>query len=143
MKLEYRNQKNLPCDELYRLFLSVGWVKEESMGNNFIDKKYMLEHFNCAFLTSTFVFSAWIDNHLVGCIRAISDLHFRSVIYDLAVLPKYQKQGIGTELVKKCISMCPNSEWLVQTDCAKEFYETIGFKQNTEDVFLTKPCIWF
>lgn len=103
----------------------------------------MIDNFNCAFLTSTFVLSAWLDNHLVGCVRVLSDLHFRSIIYDLAVLPEYQKQGIGTELMKRCINMCPGSEWVVQTDCAKGFYETIGFKQNTEDTFLMIPCKWF
>ena len=92
---------------------------------------------------STFVFSAWEDNHLVGCVRVLSDLYFRSVIYDLAVLPEYQKRGIGTELVQRCINMCPGSEWLVQTDCAKEFYETIGFKKNSEDDFSMIPCKWF
>ena len=133
MKIEYRNQKDLPCDELYKLFLAVGWAKEENTTQNMID------NFNCAFLTSTFVFSAWLDNHLVGCVRVLSDLHFRSIIYDLAVLPEYQKQGIGTELMKRCINMCPSSEWVVQTDSAKGFYETIGFKQNTNDTFLMIP----
>lgn len=47
----------------------------------------MIDNFNIGFLNSTFVFSAWIDEHLVGCVRVLSDLHFRSVIYDLAVLP--------------------------------------------------------
>lgn len=37
---------------------------------------------------------------------------------------------------------CPDSEWLVQTDMAKEFYEKIGFKEN-RDYFLTIPCKWF
>lgn len=137
MEIEYRDQKDLSCDELYKLFLAVGWAKDENT------TQMMRDNFNCAFLTSTFVFSAWVDNHLVGCIRVLSDLHFRSIIYDLAVLPEYQKRGIGTELVQRCINMCPNSEWLVQTDCAKGFYETIGFKKNSEDDFLVISCKWF
>lgn len=28
MKIEYRDQKDLPCDELYKLFLAVGWAKD-------------------------------------------------------------------------------------------------------------------
>lgn len=88
------------------------------------------------------VFSAWIGEHLVGCVRVLSDLHFRSVIYDLAVLPEYQHMGIGTELVNRCINVCEGSEWLVQTDMAKGFYEKIGFEEN-EDYFLTMPCKWF
>ena len=79
---------------------------------------------------------------MVGCVRVLSDLHFRSIIYDLAVLPEYQNKGIGKELVRRCINACKDSEWLVQTDCAKGFYEKIGFKEN-RDCFLTIPCKWF
>ena len=28
MYIEYRTQKDLPCDQLYRLFLAVGWATE-------------------------------------------------------------------------------------------------------------------
>lgn len=93
MNIEYRNQKDLPCDELYQLFLAVGWADESKT------TQAMIDNFNVGFLNSTFVFSAWIDGRLVGCVRVLSDLHFRSIIYDLAVLPKYQHMGIGTELV--------------------------------------------
>ena len=136
MNIEYRNQKDLPCEELYKLFLAVGWADESKTTQEMID------NFNIGFLNSTFVFSAWIGEHLVGCVRVLSDLHFRSVIYDLAVLPEYQHMGIGTELVNRCINACEGSEWLVQTDMAKGFYEKIGFEEN-EDYFLTMPCKWF
>ncbi len=93
MNIEYRNDKDLPCDKLYKLFYTVGWAKEETT-------QEMLDNFNVGFVNSTFVFSAWIDEQLVGCVRVLSDLHFRFIIFDLAVLPENQNQGIGTELVK-------------------------------------------
>lgn len=136
MNVEYRTQKDLPCDELYQLFLAVGWATEDATTQEMID------NFNIGFLNSTFVFSAWFDGKLVGCVRVLSDLHFRSVIYDLAVLPAFQNKGIGKELVRRCRNACESSEWLVQTDMAKGFYEKIGFKEN-EDHFLTIPCRWF
>ena len=136
MHIEYRTQKDLPCDELYQLFLAVGWAAEDKTTQTMID------NFNIGFLNSTFVFSAWDDDRLVGCVRVLSDLHFRSVIYDLAVLPEYQNKGIGKELVHRCINACESSEWLVQTDMAKGFYEKIGFEIN-EDYFLTIPCKLF
>ena len=102
----------------------------------------MIDNFNIGFLNSTFVYSAWADEQLVGCVRVLSDLHFRSIIYDLAILTEYQKQGIGRELVQRCINSCKDSEWLVQTDMAKGFYEKIGFKEKN-DYFLTIPCKWF
>lgn len=135
MDIEYKNNKDLPCDQLYRLFLAVGWAEEDATTPE------MLGNFNVGFLNSTFVFSAWNGNELVGCVRVLSDLHFRSVIYDLAVLPEYQHRGIGTELVQRCRDACASSEWLVQTDQARGFYEKIGFILN-EDVFLRIPGRW-
>lgn len=79
------------------------------------------------------------DGKLIGCVRVLSDLHFRSIIYDLAVLPAFQNKGIGKELVRRCRNACKDSEWLVQTAKAKEFYEKVGFKEN-KDYFLTIPC---
>lgn len=136
MNVEYRTQKDLPCDELYQLFLSVGWATEDTTTQE------MINNFNIGFINSTFVFSAWIDGKLVGCVRVLSDLHFRSIIYDLAVLPAFQHRGIGRELVRRCRNACNGSEWLVQTDMAKGFYEKIGFKEN-KDYFLTIPSNWF
>ena len=136
MHIEYKTQKDLPCKELYQLFLAVGWAAEDKTTPEMID------NFNIGFINSTFVFSAWVEDRLVGCVRVLSDMHFRSIIYDLAVLPEFQNRGIGKELVQKCINMCAGSEWLVQTDMAKGFYEKIGFKEN-EDYFLTIPCNWF
>lgn len=130
MNIEYRTQKDLPCNELYELFLAVGWAKEDTTTQEMID------NFNIGFINSTFVFSAWIDGKLIGCVRVLSDLHFRSVIYDLVVLPEFQNKGIGKELVQRCRNACENSEWLVQTDTAKGFYEKIGFKESVEH-FLT------
>lgn len=136
MRVEYRTQKDLPCNELYQLFLAVGWATEDKT------TQAMIDNFNIGFINSTFVFSAWVEKRLVGCVRVLSDLHFRSIIYDLAVLPEFQNKGIGKELVQRCINACESSEWLVQTDMAKGFYEKIGFKENT-DYFLTIPCKWF
>lgn len=136
MRVEYRTIKDLPCNDLYQLFLAVGWAKEDKT------TQAMLDNFNIGFINSTFVFSAWVDEHLVGCVRVLSDKHFRSIIYDLAVLPKFQNKGIGKELVQRCINACGSSEWLVQTDKVKGFYEKVGFKENA-DYFLTIPCKWF
>lgn len=135
MNIEYETRKDLPCKDLYELFLAVGWTDKNVMTQE------MLENFNIGFINSTFVFSAWDNKRLVGCVRVLSDLHFRSVILDLAVLPEYQRMGIGKELVRKCRDVCPDSEWSVQTDMAVEFYKKIGFIEN-KDYFLRIPGRW-
>lgn len=136
MNITYKSIKDLPNEQLYKLFVSVGWAVESTTTQSMIDS------FNKPFINSTIVISAWDNDLLVGCVRVLSDKMFRSVIYDLAVSPEYQGNGIGKELVKKCREQYPNSEWLVgTTDERTSFYECIGFEKSS-DVFLNIPCKW-
>lgn len=136
MNITYDSRKDLPCDPLCALFRAVGW----SDGS---ETEEMIRHFNQPFINSTLVFSAWDGEKLVGCIRVLSDRIFRSIIYDLAVLPDYQGQGIGRELVRLCRAEYPDSEWLVQTIPERVgFYKRLGFQENN-DPFLSIPCKWF
>lgn len=134
--ITYDTRREVPCEPLYRLFLAVGWAQEGATTPE------MLANFDVGFRNSSHVVTAWDGDLLVGCVRVLSDGHFRSVILDLAVLPAYQRQGIGRELVRRCRARFPDTEWLVQTDEAKGFYERIGFTVN-HDVFLRIPGKWF
>ncbi len=137
MNTTYKAIKDLPNEQLYKLFVSVGWADESTT------TQAMIDNFNKPFINSTIVISAWDNDLLVGCVRVLSDKMFRSVIYDLTVLPEYQGKGIGKELVKKCREQFPNSEWLVGTTNERaSFYECIGFEKSS-DVFLNIPCKWF
>ena len=136
MNITYKTIKDLPNKQLYKLFSAVGWADEEST------TQVMIDNFNKPYINSTIVISAWDEDVLVGGVRVLSDLMFRSVIYDLAVLPEYQGNGIGKELVRRCREQVPNSEWLVGTTTERaSFYENIGFKL-CDDVFLNVPCKW-
>ncbi len=130
--------KDIPSDKLRRLFVLVGW-------SDGLETETMMAHFNLPFKNSTWVISAWDNEKLVGVVRVLSDMIFRSVILDLIVDPEYQGNGIGQELVSRCVSHCPDSEWLVETkDHIATYYEKLGFKRlPDEDVFLHKPCKWF
>ena len=138
MNIKYKDtQKDLPPEQVHKLFVAVGW-SEGSETPEMIQKGYYIPWIN-----STLVVSAWDGDRLIGAVRVLSDTMFRSIIYDLMVLPEYQKKSIGKELVKRCIEHFPNSEWLVQT--TKEisgYYEKNGFTVNN-DVFLTVPCKLF
>jgi ribosomal protein S18 acetylase RimI-like enzyme len=136
MQIIYDTRKDLPCEGLHDLFMAVGWSDDGPTTPS------MLKSFNVPFINSTIVISAWVEDKLVGCVRVLSDRIFRSIIYDLAVMPEFQNQGIGKELVRRCREYFPDSEWLVETKTAAGFYEKIGFKIN-EYVFLSIPCKWF
>lgn len=136
MSIAYHTRKDLPCAALRDLFAAVGWSDDRETTPT------MLANFNKPFLHSTLVISAWDEELLVGCVRVLSDQMFRSIIYDLAVLPAYQGQGIGTELVERCKAAFPDSQWLVGTETAVGFYEKLGFT-TAPDIFLHIPCRWF
>lgn len=130
------SKKDLPADQLYRLFFQAGWTNSQTS-----DPK-ILRKFNAPFINSTMVISAWDSERLVGAIRVLSDKVIRSVIYDLVVDPEYQNKGIGKELVRRCIDHYPDTEWLVQTEKhIASFYEKMGFKVYNDEV-LTIPSIY-
>ena len=142
MNITYNDtQKDLPPEQVHKLFVAVGW-SDGSETPEMIQKGYSVPWIN-----STLVISAWDGDCLVGAVRVLSDTMFRSIIYDLMVLPEYQNRGIGKELVKQCINHFPNSEWLVGTmKNIAGFYEKIGFKRDDDKgdgVFLSIPCKLF
>ncbi len=129
-------KKDLPSEQLHQLFMAVGWSDGSGTA-------HILQHFNAPFIHSTLVVSAWEDEHLVGCIRVLSDHIIRSVIYDLAVEPAYQNQGIGKELIKRCMAHFPDSQWLVgTTHDLSGYYQKLGF-QLEPGVFLSIASKWF
>lgn len=130
-------RRDLPNDQLFRLFRAVGWAGEDCPDE-------LRRSFNAPFRHSTLVISAWEDGLLVGVVRVLSDTCVRAVVYDLAVEPDRQGRGIGSELLRRCRARYPDAEWLVQTTRdAAPFYEKNGFTPLTEDVFLRRPSRYF
>ena len=137
MNITYNyRKKDLPPEQLHKLFVAVGW-SDGSETPDMIKNGY-----NIPWINSTLVISAWDGDRLIGAVRVLSDTMFRSIIYDLLVLPEYQNKGIGKELLCSCIAHFPKSEWLVQTTTSAGFYRKNGFVDNN-DVFLTIPCKLF
>jgi GNAT superfamily N-acetyltransferase len=71
--------------------------------------------------------------HVVGFITAISDGVLSAYIPLLEVLPDYQGQGIGTELVKCMLAQCAGL-YMVDTTCdpdVQRFYERCGMRAST------------
>lgn len=132
-------RKDLPLEQLHELFISVGWSGSGELPDE------LREGFIRPWIHSTLVISAWDGDRLVGAVRVLSDTIFRSVIYDLLVAPEYQRNGIGSELVRKCLEHFPGSGWLVCTEGETPyFYKTLGFSDMKEtDVALGIPCKHF
>jgi ribosomal protein S18 acetylase RimI-like enzyme len=83
-----------------------------------------------AFENSYVTVFVYRGNHLIGFGRAISDGACQAAIYDVAVIPEYQKKGIGTTIIKNILARLPQYNVILYAAPGKEaFYRTIGLRK--------------
>lgn len=93
MSILYRDDHAIDLDQLTILFNAVGWERRTT------DRDRLAQLVR----GSIFVVSAWEGDRLVGFARAISDGATNAYVSTVAVLPEYQKQGIGREIIRRLI----------------------------------------
>jgi ribosomal protein S18 acetylase RimI-like enzyme len=70
------------------------------------------------------------EGQLIGFGRAISDGVFQAAIYDVAVIPECQTQGIGTIIIKMIMDKLSNCNFILYAAPGKErFYQTLEFRK--------------
>jgi GNAT superfamily N-acetyltransferase len=72
----------------------------------------------------------------VGFSRSLSDVHVRSYLADVYVLPEHRGRGLGVELVRFSVEEGPlaGTAWLLHTADAHDLYARFGFEPATERV---------
>ena len=89
---------------------------------------------------SLWIVSAWEGERLVGFARAISDGAFNAYISTVAVLPDYQRRGIGRELVRRLLEGHDGIQFVLHAnDRAYPFYLHLGLGFEPIDNILTRP----
>jgi ribosomal protein S18 acetylase RimI-like enzyme len=79
---------------------------------------------------------------LVATGRALTDGEYHATIYDVAVHPAYQRQGIGSRVMQELIERLP--VWrvlLVAADEAQPFYTRLGFKPYADVLARLDPDV--
>jgi ribosomal protein S18 acetylase RimI-like enzyme len=77
--------------------------------------------------TTLFVYHG---GRLIGFGRAISDGAYQAAVYDVAVLPEFQGQGIGKTIVGRILSRLPHCNVILYAAPGREgFYEKLGFRR--------------
>jgi ribosomal protein S18 acetylase RimI-like enzyme len=121
---------------LKNLYVDAGWVSRDG-GPKWQDEKFKLVLEN-----STWAFTVWQDEELVGMVRVISDKIMFATILDLIVKSSYRGKGIGQMLVKMCIDKLPLGTWYAHTTSNNyRFYEHCGLK--VQDVTESGNCVYF
>ena len=83
-----------------------------------------------AFEASHTVVFAYADGQPVGFGRAISDGAYQAAVYEMAVVPEFQKQGIGARIMKAILDRLPDCNVILYASPGKEdFYRKLGFRK--------------
>jgi GNAT superfamily N-acetyltransferase len=87
---------------------------------------------------TVFVFEG---DRLIGFGRAISDGAYQAAVYDMAVVPECQKQGIGRAIMEAILQRVSQCNVILYAAIGKEdFYRKLGGrKMKTGMAFFTNP----
>jgi len=81
-----------------------------------------------AFLNSLSVVFIFDHEKLIGFGRAISDGAYQAAIYDVVVIPEYQRQGIGRLIMERISQRVSNCNMILYANLGREeFYAKMGF----------------
>ena len=117
-----KKQEFVKLEDILHLYQAVGWT-------NYTNQPQMLEQ---ALSHSLVIYLALDDDAVVGLIRLIGDGFSSVFVQDLIVLPSYQRQGIGSSLMKEALE---DFKEAYQVQLATEeteknvgFYRSMGFE---------------
>jgi predicted N-acetyltransferase YhbS len=122
--ITYRDNAKITADQAIDLYVR-STLGERRPINSVETFKAMLENAN---LTIT----AWDGEKLIGISRSLTDFAYVAYLADLAVDQKYQKSGIGKQLIKETKARLGSECMIVLLAAPKanEYYEHIGFEHN-------------
>ncbi|CTO14009.1 TPA: GNAT family N-acetyltransferase [Streptococcus pneumoniae] len=117
-----KKQEIVKLEDVLHLYQDVGWT-------NYTHQTEMLEQ---ALSHSLVIYLALDGDAVVGLIRLVGDGFSSVFVQDLIVLPSYQRQGIGSSLMKEALG---NFKEAYQVQLATEeteknvgFYRSMGFE---------------
>lgn len=124
--MEIREYTDYHEAEILRLYTSVGWTA-------YTDDPNAL---NQGFAHSLLTLAAYEGGRLVGIVRTVGDGYTTVLLQDILVCPEYQRQGIGTALMREILKrFCHVRQIQLVTDDTEKtiaFYRSLGFIPWTE-----------
>lgn len=117
-----KKQEIVKLEDVLHLYQVVGWT-------NYTHQPEMLEQ---ALSHSLAIYVALDGDAVVGLIRLVGDGFSSVLVQDLIVLPIYQRQGIGSALMKEALEDYKDAYQVQlvtdQTERTLEFYRSMGFE---------------
>ena len=132
--IKITKETSVSLDDVLHLYQAVGWA-------NYTNQPQMLSQ---ALSHSLAIYLARDGEEVVGLVRLIGDGFSSVFVQDLIVLPTYQRQGIGSTLMKQALSDYKDTYQIQlateQTEKTLEFYRSLGFE--TLSSFQCTGMIW-
>ena len=117
-----KKQEFVKLEDVLHLYQAVGWT-------NYTDQSEMLEQ---ALSHSLAIYVALDGDTVVGLVRLVGDGFSSVFVQDLIVLPSYQRQGIGSSLMKEALEDFKEAYQVQlateQTEKNVGFYRSMGFE---------------
>ena len=117
-----KKQEIVKLEDVLHLYQAVGWT-------NYTHQPEMLEQ---ALSHSLAIYVALDGDAVVGLIRLVGDGFSSVLVQDLIVLPIYQRQGIGSALMKEALEDYKGVYQIQlateQTEKTLGFYRSLGFE---------------
>ena len=115
-------ERSVSIDDVLHLYQAVGWT-------NYTNQPQMLEQ---ALSHSLATYLARDGEEIVGLVRLVGDGFSSVFVQDLIVLPSYQHQGIGSDLMKEALADYKDAYQIQlateQTEKTLVFYRSLGFE---------------
>lgn len=120
-QIDIREGGAIPEKQVKQLFEALGWTEFDGLLPELL-------------LNSTHVVSAWDGARLVGMARVVSDRVLISTLQQVGVHPDYQRQGLGSELVRRCIAQFDHTQFILTIDEESNatFYSRFGFSKTAD-----------
>ena len=132
--IKITKESSVSINDVLHLYQAVGWT-------NYTNQPQMLEQ---ALSHSLASYVARDDEKIVGLVRLIGDGFSSVFIQDLLVLSSYQRQGIGSSLMKQALDDYKDVYQVqLATDESEKtlaFYRSLGFE--TLSSFQCTGMIW-
>ena len=117
-----KKQEIVKLEDVLHLYQAVGWT-------NYTNQPQMLEQ---SLAHSLAIYVARDSEEIVGLVRLVGDGFSSVFVQDLIVLPTYQRQGIGSDLMKEALGDYKDAYQVQlateQTEKTLGFYRSLGFE---------------
>ena len=120
--IKITKERSVSIDDVLHLYQAVGWT-------NYTNQPQMLEQ---ALSHSLATYLARDGEKIVGLVRLVGDGFSSVFVQDLIVLPSYQRQGIGSNLMKEALADYKDVYQIQlvteETEKTLGFYRSLGFE---------------